>query len=97
MYLVVDLFPQDRSKFQEPTSLFEHFIVTGLHPDANLEAVEHAFARRKKWEAEVARSDELDGRSFNYRGPSPPALDPQVQPCIKLFFLLYALNFFPIS
>lgn len=72
------LHTQDRSKFQEPTSLFEHFIVTGLHPDANLEAVEHAFARQKKWEAEVARSDELDGRSFNYRGPSPPALDPQI-------------------
>lgn len=72
------LHTQDRTKYQEPTSLFEHFIVTGLHPDTNLEAVENAFARRKKWEAEVARSDEVDGRFLNYRGPSPPALDPQI-------------------
>ncbi|KAL2893508.1 DENN domain-containing protein 4C [Bienertia sinuspersici] len=70
--------PEDRTKYQEPTSLFEHFIVTGLHPDANLEVVEDAFARRKKWEAEVVRLNELDGRSLNYRGSSSPSLEPQL-------------------
>ncbi|KAJ8422064.1 hypothetical protein Cgig2_031785 [Carnegiea gigantea] len=68
---------QDHTKYREPTALFEHFIVTGLHPDANLEAVEVAFARRKKWELETARSDAVDGRSLYYRGPSQPSLDPQ--------------------
>ncbi|XP_056686888.1 uncharacterized protein [Spinacia oleracea] len=72
------LHTQDRTKYQEPTSLFEHFIVTGLHPDANLEAVEDAFARRKKWESEAVKSDGWDGRPLNYRGFSPPALDPQI-------------------
>ncbi|XP_021763330.1 uncharacterized protein LOC110728033 isoform X1 [Chenopodium quinoa] len=72
------LHTQDRTQYQEPTSLFEHFIVTGLHPDANLEAVEDAFARKKRWEAGVAKSEELDGRSLNYRGPSSPVLDPQI-------------------
>ncbi|CAO2824150.1 unnamed protein product [Amaranthus hypochondriacus] len=72
------LHTQDRTKYQEPTSLFEHFIVTGLHPDSNLEAVENAFARRKKWEEEVAKINEVIGQSLYDSGPSPPALDPQI-------------------
>lgn len=68
----------DHSKCQEPTALFEHFIVTGLLPDANLGAVEDAFARKKKWESEMARSDATGGRPLKYRGPSPPSLEPQL-------------------
>ncbi|XP_074268698.1 uncharacterized protein LOC141592043 [Silene latifolia] len=72
------LHTQDRTKYKEPTSLFEHFIVTGLHPDANLEAVEDAFARKKKWESDMIRASAVDGRPSYYREPSPPSLDPQV-------------------
>ncbi|GAB2298555.1 hypothetical protein Dimus_032622 [Dionaea muscipula] len=68
----------DRTKYNEPTSVFEHFVVMGLHPDANLEAVEDAFARKKKWELEVARSDRRDPKSLQYRGPSPPSLEPKL-------------------
>ncbi|KAK9756829.1 hypothetical protein RND81_01G123500 [Saponaria officinalis] len=69
---------QDRTKYKEPCSLFEHFLVTGLHPDTNLEAVEDTFARKKRWESEIARSGAVDGRSSYNREPSPPALDPQI-------------------
>ncbi|KAL9228272.1 hypothetical protein vseg_003870 [Gypsophila vaccaria] len=72
------LHTQDRTKYQEPTSLFEHFIVTGLQPDSNLEAIEEAFAKQKKWEAEMARPGAVDGRSSYCREPSPPELDPQM-------------------
>ncbi|GAB2241237.1 hypothetical protein Droror1_Dr00018012 [Drosera rotundifolia] len=68
----------DRTRYNEPTSLFEHFVVMGLHPDANLEAVEDAFARKKKWELEMARSDRRDAKSWQYRGPSPPPLEPKL-------------------
>lgn len=65
-------------KYKEPSSLFEHFIVAGLHPDANLEIVEDAFARRKKWEMEMEKSEITDFRKLQHRGPSHPALEPQV-------------------
>ncbi|KAL9239078.1 hypothetical protein vseg_013430 [Gypsophila vaccaria] len=69
---------QDRTKYKEPSSLFEHFLVTGLHPDTNLEAVENVFARKKKWESEMASSGAVDGKSSYNREPSPPSLDPQI-------------------
>ncbi|OWM90257.1 hypothetical protein CDL15_Pgr006578 [Punica granatum] len=68
----------DNSKFKEPTSLFEHFIIAGLQSDTNLEVVEDAFARRKRWESEMAKSETLDFGLSQYRGPSPPALEPQI-------------------
>ncbi|KAI9085797.1 hypothetical protein K1719_032211 [Acacia pycnantha] len=42
----------DCANYKEPASLFEHFVIVGLHPDSNLEALEFAFANRKKWEKE---------------------------------------------
>ncbi|KAJ6403655.1 hypothetical protein OIU84_011957 [Salix udensis] len=60
----------NHSKYKEPTSLFEHFIVAGLHPDANLEKVEDAFAREKKWESDMEKSDLLDFKSMQRRAPS---------------------------
>lgn len=69
---------QDHTKYKEPTSLFEHFIIVGLHPEANLVCVEDAFARRKKWESEMAKSEMLDLRVLQYPGPSLPTLEPQV-------------------
>lgn len=64
--------------YKEPTSLFEHFIIAGLHPDTNLEVVEDAFARRKKWEIEMANSEMLDVKLLQHRGPSIPTLEPQI-------------------
>ena len=64
---------QDHKNYKEPTSLFEHFIIVGLHPDANLEVVEDAFAKRKRWELQVAQSELLDKQ-----GKTIPTLEPQV-------------------
>ncbi|XP_048232820.1 uncharacterized protein LOC8266500 isoform X2 [Ricinus communis] len=68
----------DITKFKEPTSLFEHFVIVGLHPDANLEAVEDVFARRKKWEFETGKSDLVIRKNMQYREPTFPSMEPQV-------------------
>ncbi|MCD7467426.1 hypothetical protein HAX54_004847 [Datura stramonium] len=68
----------DYKKYKEPDSLFEHFVIVGLHPDANLEDVEDAFARRKKWEVQLETSDMVDFRMLSNCGPSVPSLEPQV-------------------
>ncbi|KAM3373771.1 hypothetical protein P3S68_012485 [Capsicum galapagoense] len=68
----------DYKKYKEPDSLFEHFVIVGLHPDANLEDVEDAFARRKKWEVQLETSDMVDFRMLSNCGPSVPYLEPQV-------------------
>ncbi|XP_077250909.1 DENN (AEX-3) domain-containing protein isoform X2 [Tasmannia lanceolata] len=62
----------------EPTSLFEQFFIVGLHSDANVEALEDAFARKKIWESEMAKSEILDLRKLQYRGPPLPTLQPQI-------------------
>lgn len=66
-------------------SLFENFIIAGLHPDSNLEVVEDAFALKKKWESELAQSNMLDFKVLQHRGPSIPTLEPQVD-CMSKFF-----------
>lgn len=71
-------FLQDR-KQHEPTSLFEQFFIVGLRSDANLEATEDAFAQRKIWESEMAKSEILDLRTLQYHGPPLPRLEPQVE------------------
>ncbi|XP_059300813.1 uncharacterized protein LOC132053034 isoform X1 [Lycium ferocissimum] len=68
----------DYKKYKEPDALFEHFVIVGLHPDANLEDVEDAFARRKKWEVQLETSDMVDFRMLSNCGPSVPSLEPQV-------------------
>jgi hypothetical protein len=65
-------------KYKEPTSLFEHFIVAGLHPDVNLEIVEDAFAKRKKLELQMANSEILEFKMLQNQAPSIPTLEPQV-------------------
>ncbi|KAG6719199.1 hypothetical protein I3842_04G190100 [Carya illinoinensis] len=65
-------------KYKKPTSLFEHFIIAGLHPDANLEVVEDAFVKNKKWESEMANSELLDFKMLHPRASSVPTLEPQV-------------------
>ncbi|XP_058095045.1 uncharacterized protein LOC131240674 isoform X2 [Magnolia sinica] len=68
----------DRKQQMEPTSLFEQFFIVGLHSDANVEAIEEGFAKRKTWELEMEKSNILDLRKLQYRGPPPPTLEPQI-------------------
>ncbi|KAI7984602.1 DENN domain-containing protein 5B [Camellia lanceoleosa] len=68
----------DQKKYEEPMSLFEHLIIVGLHPDANLDVVEDAFAKRKKWESEMQKYEMMDLKLRQYRGPSFPTLEPQI-------------------
>ncbi|CAL5353570.1 unnamed protein product [Camellia sinensis] len=68
----------DQKKYEEPISLFEHLIIVGLHPDANLDVVEDAFAKRKKWESEMQKYEMMDIKLRQYRGPSFPTLEPQI-------------------
>uniref|UniRef100_A0A7N2LWP1 Uncharacterized protein n=1 Tax=Quercus lobata TaxID=97700 RepID=A0A7N2LWP1_QUELO len=69
----------DLTKYKEPTSLFEHFIVVRLHPDANLEIVEDAFAKRKKWQLQMANSEILEFKKLQHRAPSIPTSEPQLK------------------
>ncbi|XP_022991951.1 uncharacterized protein LOC111488447 isoform X1 [Cucurbita maxima] len=64
--------------YKEPTSLFEHFIIVGLHPDTNLETVEDAFAERKKWELQKKNTEMIENKMLEHRGPSVPLLEPQI-------------------
>ncbi|ESQ50402.1 hypothetical protein EUTSA_v10001892mg [Eutrema salsugineum] len=68
----------DQTKSKEPTSLFEHFIIVGLHPETDLKPVEEAFRRRKKWEMEMSRYEVADYRILRHRGPQFPILEPQI-------------------
>ncbi|WCJ38232.1 DENN (AEX-3) domain-containing protein [Euphorbia peplus] len=68
----------DHTKFNEANSLYEHFVIVGLHPDTNLEAVEDVFARRKKWEFEASRSDLIAYKKLQSQGPKFPLMEPQI-------------------
>ncbi|KAF3791931.1 DENN domain-containing protein [Nymphaea thermarum] len=68
----------NHNHYKEPSSLFEHFVIVGLHSNANFEATEDAFAKRKIWESEVAKSEILDIRKLPHRGPPVPILEPQI-------------------
>ncbi|XP_074555535.1 uncharacterized protein LOC141811388 [Curcuma longa] len=68
---------RDHGQKKEPTLLYEHFFIVGLHSNANVEVVEDAFAKRKTWESEVAKSEILDLRKHQYHG-CMPTLEPQI-------------------
>uniref|UniRef100_A0A0D6R184 UDENN domain-containing protein n=1 Tax=Araucaria cunninghamii TaxID=56994 RepID=A0A0D6R184_ARACU len=69
----------ERKQHKEPTCLFEHFLVVGLPSNANVDATEAAFAKRKTWETDMAKAVRLgDGRRYPYRGPPLPTLEPQI-------------------
>lgn len=57
---------------KEPTSFFEHFVVVGLRPHSDVQAIETAFARKKIWQRDAEKAS-LD--SFN---PNAPTLEPEV-------------------
>ncbi|XVF21489.1 hypothetical protein REPUB_Repub12eG0094600 [Reevesia pubescens] len=68
----------DQIKYEEPKSIFEHFIIVGIHPDANLGDVKEAFAKRKMWEMEMKRSGIIDLKIIQHQGPPLPTFEPQV-------------------
>ncbi|XP_039013721.1 uncharacterized protein LOC120143481 isoform X1 [Hibiscus syriacus] len=68
----------DHIKYKQPESIFEHFIIVGIHPDANLGVMEEEFARRKKWEMEMKRSGIIDLKLIQHRGPPLPTFEPQM-------------------
>ncbi|KAI4349327.1 hypothetical protein L6164_009929 [Bauhinia variegata] len=68
----------DRVNYKEPTALFEHMVIVGLHPNANLETVELSFAKRKMWQKEMEKSEFLDFRKLEQQGPPAPILEPQI-------------------
>ncbi|KAL2344935.1 hypothetical protein Fmac_006220 [Flemingia macrophylla] len=84
--------------YKEPTALFEHFVIMGLHPDANLEEVEHSFAIRKKWEKEKGKLEFLDYKVLEQQRPPEPILEPQLlfkyPPAKKLTMRLTDLSSF---
>jgi len=53
-------------------------MIVGLHPDSNLEAVEHSFARKKKWEKEKGKPEFRDCRKPEQQKLPEPTLEPQV-------------------
>ncbi|KAL8250028.1 hypothetical protein R6Q59_033721 [Mikania micrantha] len=65
----------DTTKYQDTTVLFEHFLIVGIHPNANLELVVDAFAKRKKWEA---KADKTDVRIMHLRSPPAVMMEPQI-------------------
>ncbi|XP_037423140.1 uncharacterized protein LOC119287661 [Triticum dicoccoides] len=68
---------KDQNQFKEPSSLFEHFFVVGLHSYANVAVIEDAFAKRKAWESKVACSEVVDLNKIQYHGPIP-TMEPQI-------------------
>ncbi|KAL0459343.1 UNVERIFIED_CONTAM: DENN domain-containing protein 5B [Sesamum latifolium] len=68
----------DPDKFKEPTSLFEHFVIVGLRPDASPEVFEVVSDRKKTWEERMARSGMLDLDIRQFEQPPLPTLEPQV-------------------
>lgn len=68
----------DTTKYQNPTALFEHFLIAGIHPNANLEPVEEAFATRKKMEVKTDRTDLMDLKIMQFRSPPTVMMEPQI-------------------
>uniref|UniRef100_A0A0E0GGQ8 UDENN domain-containing protein n=1 Tax=Oryza nivara TaxID=4536 RepID=A0A0E0GGQ8_ORYNI len=68
---------RDNKQYKEPTTLFEHFFVVGLHSYANVGVIEDAFAKKKAWESNVEHSEIVDLRKIQYHGPIP-TMEPQI-------------------
>ncbi|TYH11212.1 hypothetical protein ES288_A07G240100v1 [Gossypium darwinii] len=68
----------DKFRYEQPTSIFEHFIIAGVHPDTDLGTVEEAFAKRKKWETDTKRSGMIDVKMLQNHGPPLPIFEPQI-------------------
>ncbi|XP_074341318.1 uncharacterized protein LOC141678813 [Apium graveolens] len=62
--------------YNEPSSIFEHFVIAGLHPNINLEVVETAYARLKKWESHNEKKEAPDPKTMQQL--EPPSLEPEI-------------------
>ncbi|KAI3667977.1 hypothetical protein L6452_43048 [Arctium lappa] len=70
----------DITKYEDPSSLFEHFLIAGIHPKANLEPVEDAFARRKKMDTKVDPTELMDPQAVQFQSTPTPnvTMEPQI-------------------
>ncbi|KAK8654169.1 hypothetical protein V6N13_128142 [Hibiscus sabdariffa] len=68
----------ERLRYEQPTSIFEHFIIVGIHPDTDVRSVVEIFANRKKWETDVKRSGMIDLQMLQNDGPPAPIFEPQI-------------------
>ncbi|GMI69265.1 hypothetical protein like AT2G20320 [Hibiscus trionum] len=68
----------EKLKYEQPTSVFEQFIIAGIHPDIDLAFVEETFAKRKKWETDMRRSGMIDLKMLQNHGPPLPIFEPQI-------------------
>ncbi|KAJ7527110.1 hypothetical protein O6H91_16G037400 [Diphasiastrum complanatum] len=73
-WIELQLHALGRKERKEPTCIFEHFVVVGLHPATDGEATEAAFAKKKAWEKEREKLTVNE----QYRSPPLPTLEPQV-------------------
>ncbi|KAL8494449.1 hypothetical protein ACS0TY_025311 [Phlomoides rotata] len=64
--------------YKEPTSLFEHFVVVGPHPDAKLEVAEDSSDGRGKWEQETGAAKPPVANLPRNQRPTLPTFEPQV-------------------
>lgn len=69
----------ERKKWSEPSCLFEHMVLVGLHPEADTQALEAALLKRRSSEREVDAPERLrDVMRQQFRGSSPPVPDPEI-------------------
>ncbi|GJY48086.1 zinc finger, CCHC-type containing protein [Tanacetum coccineum] len=66
----------DTAKYQDPTSLFAHLLIAGIHPNANLRPVKDAFDTRKKWEAKSDKTDVMDMKVMQFRSAPSVMVEP---------------------
>ncbi|KAK8674410.1 hypothetical protein V6N13_112701 [Hibiscus sabdariffa] len=68
----------EKLRYEQPTSIFEQFIIAGIHPDIDVRSVEETFAKRKKWETDMRRSGIIDLKMLRNHGPPVPIFEPQI-------------------
>ncbi|XP_039030840.1 uncharacterized protein LOC120165366 [Hibiscus syriacus] len=69
---------KEKLKYEQPTSVFEHFIIAGIHPDTDLGSVQETTAKRKKWETDMKRSGMIDLKMIQNHGPPAPIFEPKI-------------------
>ncbi|XP_039020371.1 uncharacterized protein LOC120152165 [Hibiscus syriacus] len=64
--------------YEQPTSVFEHFIIAGIHPDTDLGSVAETTAKRKNWETDMKSSGMIDLKMIKSHGPPAPIFEPKI-------------------
>ncbi|KAH7295774.1 hypothetical protein KP509_27G065400 [Ceratopteris richardii] len=69
----------ERKRWVEPSCLFEHMVVVGLHPETDTQALEAALLKRRSWEKELEGPERLrDTMRQQFRGLSPPIPEAEI-------------------